>query len=397
MQQLKTLRLARGYSLDELAARIGGLVSKQMLSKYEKGQSQPSQAVAQALADALGVKVTNLHEPPRYEFEFIAYRKLSGMSQAKQSEVQAQLSEELNKRLEVQQGLGLTCDFKFLRTVVSDQAQIEQAAETLRAEWQLGQEPIENLTDVLERKGVHVLEVTVAPDKFHGLSAVARAGGEFCGAMIAYRTLEAGERQRSTIAHELGHLTLEVAETSQLDEEKAVQSFASSLLMPRHLMYETLGRKRSNIHLGELIRWKKFFGCSMQAVLYRAKTLDIISETYFKEWMITVSTRGWRKQEPESLPTEQPQYWTQLVQRAVSERAITAEAANRLIPGIVAPQEVKTMDRRAFLRLPPEERRKLLAQQAAEFSTLYEPGSAHTEWTDEFVPEQLVPDELNDK
>lgn len=388
MQQLKTLRLARGYSLDDLAARIGGLVSKQMLSKYEKGQSRPSGPVEQALATALGVKVTSLYETPSFDLEFIAYRKHSGLSQGRQAELQAQLSEEMTRRLEVQGSLGLTCDFSFAPQPVNCQEDVEQAAEALRDEWKLGQEPIDNLIDVLERKGVHVLELEAAPEKFHGLSAVARVQGDFCGAMIAYRTLAAGERQRSTVAHELGHLKLKVDEHAEVDEEKAVQAFASAFLMPRQLMYETLGRKRSNIHLAELLRWKEFFGCSLQAILYRAKTLDIISEPYFRQWMIQIGVSGWRKQEPKTLPAEQPRYWEQLVQRAVAERAITPETANQYIPGIVPDAEVKTMDRRAFLRLPAEERRKLLAQQAAEFNSLYAPGAAHTEWTDQFIEEE---------
>lgn len=385
MEQLRTLRLARRYSLDELSARIGGLVSKQMLSKYEKGLSQPSQPVARALAATLGVGVTRLYEASPFEFQFLAYRKHSGMSQTRQAEVQAALSEELAKRLDVQQKLGLTCEFKFERQQVKNQDDIEQAAAQVRLDWKLGEEPIDNLVDVLERKGVHVLEVASAPEKFHGLSAVAHTDTMFCGAMIAYRALDAGERQRSTVAHELGHLKLEIVPQAELDEEKAVQSFASALLMPKELMFETLGRSRSSIQLTELLRWKAFFGCSMQAVLYRAKTLGIISDTYHREWMIFISTQGWRREEPQPLHVEEPQYWRQLVQRAVSERAITAEAANSMIPGVVAASEVRDVDRRAFLRLPPEERRKLLAQQAAEAASLYEPGSQHTEWTDEFA------------
>ncbi len=385
MEQLRTLRLARGYSLDELSARIGGLVTKQMLSKYEKGQSQPSQPVAQALAATLGVNVVQLYEAPPFEFQFIAYRKHSGMSQAKQAGVQAALSEELSKRLDVQQRLGLTCEFKFERRQVRTQADIEEAAAQVRADWKLGEEPIDNLVDVLERKGVHVLEVEGAPEKFHGLSAVARTGRQFCGAMIAYRTLEAGERQRSTVAHELGHLKLEVAHEADLDEEKAVQSFASALFMPQALMFETLGRSRSNIQLTELLNWKAFFGCSIQAILYRARTLGIISDAYHREWMIFISTQGWRREEPKPLRLEEPQYWRQLVQRAVSERAITTEAANRMIPGVTPASEVKAVDRKAFLRLPPEERRKLLAQQAMDVAALYEPGSQHTEWTDDYT------------
>ncbi|MFC3859526.1 helix-turn-helix domain-containing protein [Deinococcus antarcticus] len=388
MQQLRTLRLSRGYSLDELAARMGGMVSKQMLSKYEKDLSRPSPPVEQMIAQVLGVKVRNLYESSPFDLEFIAYRKLSGLSKGKQEELQAQLSEELIKRLEVQRRLGLHCEFKFVPHSVKRQEDVERAAETLREEWQLGQEPIENLIDVLERKGVHVLALDAAPEKFHGLSAVARSHGDFCGAMIAYRTLDAGERQRSTVAHELGHLKLSVPEHAEMDEEKAVQAFASAFLMPRQLMYEALGRKRSNIHLTELLQWKAFFGCSMQAIIYRARTLDIISDPYFRDWMIGISREGWRKKEPRALPAEQPTYWAQLVQRAVAERAITAETANQYLPGIVPESEVNTLDRRAFLSLPPEERRKLLSQQAAQVSDLYEPGTQHTGWIDQFVEQE---------
>jgi len=56
-----------------------------------------------------------------------------------------------------------------------------------------------------------------------------------------------------------------------------------------------------------------------------------------------------------------------------------------MIPGVVPDSEVKDVDRKALLRLPPEERRTLLAQQAADVMTLYEPGSQHTEWTDAFA------------
>ena len=33
--RIRQLRTARGYSLDELAERMGGVVTKQALSKYE--------------------------------------------------------------------------------------------------------------------------------------------------------------------------------------------------------------------------------------------------------------------------------------------------------------------------------------------------------------------------
>ena len=40
-ERLRRFRLARGMSLDNLEAAIDGFVSKQALSKYERGKMQP--------------------------------------------------------------------------------------------------------------------------------------------------------------------------------------------------------------------------------------------------------------------------------------------------------------------------------------------------------------------
>jgi len=79
-----------------------------------------------------------------------------------------------------------------------------------------------------------------------------------------------------------------------------------------------------------------------------------------------------------------------LVQRAVAESAITAAEANRLLPGSVHEAEVGSLDRRALLRLPPEQRRARLEQQARAFADLYEPRTEHTEWTDDFTDEDSL-------
>lgn len=73
--RLKRFRLARGMSLDDLVAAIDGCVSKQALSKYERGLMTPSVVVLTKLAAAFGVKVMRLVETPKYRIEIVNKRR----------------------------------------------------------------------------------------------------------------------------------------------------------------------------------------------------------------------------------------------------------------------------------------------------------------------------------
>ena len=66
--RLRQFRLALGLSMDELVAAMGGVVTKQSLSKYERGLSMPTAAVLRGLSKALGVsetRVRHLGDPGR--------------------------------------------------------------------------------------------------------------------------------------------------------------------------------------------------------------------------------------------------------------------------------------------------------------------------------------------
>ena len=86
-QRLRVLRLARGLSLDGLAAQMGGIVTKQALSKYELDKARPSPVVLNKLAAALGVKAAYLWSDPTIEVEFVAYRKGSALPVGEQQRV----------------------------------------------------------------------------------------------------------------------------------------------------------------------------------------------------------------------------------------------------------------------------------------------------------------------
>lgn len=64
-RRVKEFRTARGWSLDELAARSG--VSRAMISRIERRTSSPTAGLLAKLVDALGVTLSALMTPPRAE------------------------------------------------------------------------------------------------------------------------------------------------------------------------------------------------------------------------------------------------------------------------------------------------------------------------------------------
>jgi len=162
-RRLKQLRLARGLSLDALAAEMGGIVTKQALSKYELGKASPSPVVLNKLAAALGVKATHLWSEPSFSVKFIAYRRGSGLLKGEQKRIESLVVQSLEDRIRLQdlaqQINGSSLPVQKLN--VGKITDAELAADKMRKTWSLGQAPIANVTDILEDHLVHVLEVEV--------------------------------------------------------------------------------------------------------------------------------------------------------------------------------------------------------------------------------------------
>ncbi len=62
-QQVREIRLARGYTLDTLASRCQ--VSRSAISLIERGEASPTAVVLEKLANGLGVPLTQLFDSPQ--------------------------------------------------------------------------------------------------------------------------------------------------------------------------------------------------------------------------------------------------------------------------------------------------------------------------------------------
>ena len=379
--RLRQLRQARGLSLEALATAMGGVVTKQALSKYQRGEDFPSLRVLSALAPALGVKVVDLCRAPSVAVEILAFRKTSQLGRREQAHVEGQVTRMLEERGRLQeltqQGDRGTIPIHSL--LVSSLAGAESAADALRQRWELGTDPIASVVDALEDHQVHVLEID-AGERFDGLAAVARrADGSVAAAAVVCRRGLSHARQRLNLAHELGHLAL--APAPDVDPEKAAFRFAGAFLAPARTLLREVGVRRSTIGLDELLLQKRRHGMSLQALLYRLRDLEVITETHARQWWQTINARGWKKQEPEELPPEEAHWLRQTVLRAFSEGLLTAtELASLTGETVEEAPSLPLARRRAFLRLPSEERRRILESHATALKAHYD---ADSEWRTE--------------
>jgi Zn-dependent peptidase ImmA (M78 family)/DNA-binding XRE family transcriptional regulator len=370
--RLRQLRLARGLTLDALAAAMGGLVTKQSLSSYEGGKTQPSLRVLTTLARALRVKTLELYRAPDVQIEVLAFREKSHLGKKEQKRVEHLVARMLEDRTRLQDLIAEECEAdipaKAMRVRSLDA--VEERADELRRRWNLGDDPVARMTDVLEDHHVYVAEID-ASEKFDGLAAVARSddGTVRAAAVVSRRGLPAA-RQRLNLAHELGHLLLRPAKG--VDEEKAAFRFGAAFLAPADTLRREVGVRRSAIGLDELLLLKRRYGMSLQALVHRLHDLGVINDRHAEQWWRTINAQGWKRVEPEETPAEQPQWLRRTTLRAFSEGLLTASEAETLLGEKVAEQaSASLIERRAFMRLPLDERRRMLEEQADTMADYY--------------------------
>jgi transcriptional regulator with XRE-family HTH domain len=365
-------------SLDDLEAAIGGLVSKQALSKYERGKMRPKMTTLSRIAAALGIKSVQLWGEPVCHVEYVAYRKRARLGKKEQERLESLVAEALEQRVWLQERMDErnSLELRVLDDPVRELDDVEHAALALRRKWDLGIDPIANLVGVLEDHFIHIIEVD-ASETFDGISAVARDSDKnVLAAAIATRQDTPGDRHRLNVAHELGHLMLKLSE--DVDAEKVAFRFGAAVLAPAEQLCREVGEKRSLIEMEELLYLKQRYGMSIQAILFRLKDLEIITPSYYKQWWMDINRLGWKKQEPIEIAPEKPKRFRLQVYRALSEELIGEQAGEQLLNDTLETSSPRLLtQRRAFLELPKDLRCRILREQAERMVEHYEQDS---EW-----------------
>lgn len=372
-ERLVQLRLAQNLTLDALAEKMGGIVTKQALSKYELSQSQPSPSVLTKIAAALGVKADYFFSPSPISVEFVAFRKASSLPQREQTRVRSVVAQCLEDRIKIQTLIGQIGQgfLPWNQMPIESIEETEKHANDLRKLWDLGSSPISSVIGAFEEHQLCVLSIE-ADEKFDGISALGRdSEGKVLAGAIVTREGVPGERQRLNLTHELGHLVLKIPR--HINGERAAFRFGSAFLVPADQLTKAVGNKRSYIHISELTALKKQYGISIQALLHRMHELEIINDSYYRRWSIFISKKGWKKQEPNELEPESPTWLNRNLSRLVAEGSLGVEDAERILGkriDVEPPAQVRR--RRVFLELPIEKRREIITKQMSQLVDYYE-------------------------
>jgi Zn-dependent peptidase ImmA (M78 family) len=167
----------------------------------------------------------------------------------------------------------------------------ERAALSIRSYWRLPRGPIKNLVDVVETAGGIVVFYNFGTGDIDGVGV----RDSRIPPLFFINTQAPVDRQRFTLAHELGHVVMHAMPSETMEAEANL--FAAEFLMPASDIGDQLGR----ISLERLANLKPVWRTSMSALLGRARSLKTISESTYKYWQIELSRAGYRTREPAEL------------------------------------------------------------------------------------------------
>lgn len=281
----------------ELAEQVG--VSAAAISQHESGKARPGTAVLGRIAIALRFPVAFFEagRPMAHVTEDATnFRRLRSVSRRSRHRLLARLGvlSEIVAALDDHVELP-PVSVPDLAPATGERSDIEAVASALRREWGIGPEPIDSIVRLLEVHGVLVVQMTSEND---GVDAFSLRLGDRPVIVLVKDKADAA-RSNFDAAHELGHLVLhDDAEPANVVREQEANAFASAFLMPMEPMMRELPVR---VDWRALLELKRRWRVSVQALLYRARTLGSISESAYKRAMVRVSAAGWRTNEPNDL------------------------------------------------------------------------------------------------
>lgn len=303
--RLREARRYRHMTIAELASKAS--VTKQMISRYECGNSKPGLDVFQKIIQALKFPLDYFTTEDKRDFQdggtFFRSRLTATQSEKQPSETYKRAT------AIVRDYFGEFIDFPKLTNDKFENDTPPQAAIKLRNKWGLGDSPIPNMMRLLEKHGLIVAVIDSGSNKIDAQSGFYTVDGRSYYIVLVDRVSHSFYREQSTQAHELGHRVLHanILNPQELDAEdyrimeKEANQFASEFLLPAQAFEKTLGKDK--LDLKNYVLLKDYWHVSIAAMLYRARDLNLLTADEYIKLQKKISYRKWRKVEPLDLNT----------------------------------------------------------------------------------------------
>ena len=315
---IKSARLFRGLSLSDLSNKTG--ITKQALSLYENETIRPEISKLVAIAQALDFPIEYFMSLDNFQVKtestyfrsLLSTPKIARTAQSVRVEFIAKIYEILIDYVDFPDRNFPDIAFSG-RNAFSECADEEETSEIesivtqCRKFWGLGFGPIVNLQKTVESNGIIITSLFTDKDEIDAFSQRTIINGNSVY-IIVLNSTKNNVRTRFDIAHELGHIFLhpwsenieELSRQEFKERESQANKFAGAFLLPR----ESFGNDVSHYptKLEYYLHLKEKWNVSIQAMIYRAHQLKIISTTQYQYLMRQVSKRGWRSCEPYDRP-----------------------------------------------------------------------------------------------
>jgi len=299
------VREAKGWTQRELAVRAH--LTQSTVSKVESGlvdlRGTNLDAIARALdcppalltfpMPELEVDVTCLHHRRRKsKMTSLVTKKVEGVAHLTRLSVEALLPEAVATRTGVA---------RLPRVEGLDKPDPVALAAQVREIAGLPPGPVENVIATLESLGIVVVKRALGSTAQDAVSSWPHDTNR--PAILIVNSGLSGDRQRFTVAHELGHMIMHRLPNE--DQERQADLFAASLLAPADdIRPHLVGLTTRDFKV--LLELKLTWGVSVAALIRRALDTGVISDRQYREFQVKLNRLGWRTSEPVSVKHEEP-------------------------------------------------------------------------------------------
>lgn len=322
-------RQYRGLSQAEVAAAAG--LDQGHYSKIERGllTSAPTDSTLIALSSALQFPVSFFMQDDELtglplSVHDVAWRKRSSMNATDLKRLQAELNLRVMNLRRLMSAVDLSAELPLPRLDVEEMGGADKVAAFIRRAWMIPDGPIKNLTALCERAGILVI-ICDFTEQVDGVTMRLRD----VPPIIFLNRRAPADRMRHSLAHELGHLIMHAVPSDEMEEEADL--FAGELLTPiAQLKSDLIGGR---ITLERLVQLKKYWRVSVASLVYRAARSGLISKNQSDYLWRQISSRGWRKREPEEtqFPPESTKLFDHILSLHTSELNYSAEDLSAML------------------------------------------------------------------
>jgi Zn-dependent peptidase ImmA (M78 family)/transcriptional regulator with XRE-family HTH domain len=306
-QMIILAREARGMTQVELAQKIG--MSPTNLSKIERNEIGVGEESILQISMATFFPINFFLQRGRILPDHLGYRRKQNVPQRFITPINSRINIIKNHVQFLTRGLAMEMP-KLPRMEVTSTIDAAKIALKVRQLWNIETPVIDNLVKLFEKKNLIVSSFDFGTERVDSRSILT----EEHFPLICFNSALSGDRQRFTLAYELGGLIMhtyhKVPVSRDLNHEANV--FAASFLMPEK---EIITDFKNGVTIPLLAELKKKWKVSMISLLYRADDLGLLTANQKRYLLQQFNTLQIRRREPPELDIkkEEPQLLRQLI------------------------------------------------------------------------------------